>query len=94
MMNAQERMDVSVSLQGKYVHIEEVNILIVKYCEGLTVDNFYVEKSCDKVQCPFNDGSMCNSGIGCMYYDVDFLNSTVGNQTGEVTNDTFKSFIE
>lgn len=51
------------------------------------------EKGCDKVQCPFNDGCMCTTGIGCMYYEVDFLNSTVGN-TREVTNDTFKSFIE
>ena len=58
------------------------------------MDNFYIEKGCNKEQCPFNDGGICSTGIGCMYYEVDFLNSIVGTQTGEVTNDTFKSFIE
>ena len=58
------------------------------------MDNFYIEKGCNKEQCPFNDGGMCSTGIGCMYYEVDFLNSIMGTQTGEVTNDTFKSFIE
>ena len=58
------------------------------------MDNFYIEKGCNKEQCPFNDGGMCSTGIGCMYYEVDFLNSIIGTQTGEVTNDTFKSFIE
>lgn len=58
------------------------------------MDNFYIEKGCNKEQCPFNDGGICSTGIGCMYYEVDFLNSIMGTQTGEVTNDTFKSFIE
>ena len=58
------------------------------------MDNFYIEKGCNKEQCPFNDGGICSTGIGCMYYEVDFLNSIIGTQTGEVTNDTFKSFIE
>lgn len=52
------------------------------------------EKGCNIEKCPYNDGNMCTTGFGCMYYEVDFLNSTIGNQTGEVTNDTFKSFIE
>ena len=58
------------------------------------MENLNIEKCCDRVECPFNDGCMCNTGIGCMYHEVDFLNSIVGTQTGEVTNDTFKSFIE
>ena len=58
------------------------------------MDNFYIEKGCNKEQCPFNDGGICSTGIGCMYYEVDFLNSIMGTQTGEVTTDTFKSFIE
>ena len=58
------------------------------------MDNFYTEKSCDKVQCQFNDGCMCTSLIGCMYYEVDFLNSKLGIETGEITNDTFQSFIK
>ena len=58
------------------------------------MENLNIEKGCDRVECPFNDGCMCNTGMGCMYYEVDFLNSTLGTQTGEVTDDTFKSFIE
>ena len=77
--------------QKKYVLKREVSTLIVRF---LDVDNFYIEKGCNKEQCPFNDGGMCSTGIGCMYYEVDFLNSITGTQTGEVTNDTFKSFIE
>ena len=57
------------------------------------MENLNIEKCCDRVECPFNDGCMCNTGMGCMYHDVDFLNSIIGTQTGEVTNDTFKSFI-
>ena len=57
------------------------------------MENFNIEKGCDRVECPFNDGCMCNTGMGCMYHEVDFLNSIIGIQTGEVTNDTFKSFI-
>lgn len=58
------------------------------------MENLNIEKGCDRIECPFNDGCMCNTGMGCMYYEVDFLNSTLGTQTGEVTDDTFKSFIE
>ena len=58
------------------------------------MENFNIEKGCNTVECPFNDGSICNTGMGCMYYEVDFLNSIVGTQTGEVIDDTFKSFIE
>ena len=57
------------------------------------MENLNIEKGYDRVECPFNDGCMCNTGMGCMYHDVDFLNSIIGTQTGEVTNDTFKSFI-
>ena len=57
------------------------------------MENLNTEKGFDKVECPFNDGCMCNTGMGCMYHEVDFLNSIIGTQTGEVTNDTFKSFI-
>lgn len=47
---------------------------------------------CDKERCPMNDGCICTSPIGCMYYEADFLNSNTV-ETGEVINDTFKSFI-
>ena len=57
------------------------------------MENLNIEKGCDRVECPFNDACMCNTGMGCMYHEVDFLNSIIGTQTGEVTNDTFKSFI-
>ena len=91
MMNARGKGVPYAKKQKKYVLKREVNTLIVRF---LDVDNFYIEKGCNKEQCLFNDDGMCSTGIGCMYYEVDFLNSITGTQTGEVTNDTFKSFIE
>ena len=83
MMNALGKKVLYVKKQKELVLKEVVNTLIVRY---LDVDNFYIEKGCDKEQCPFNDGCMCTTGMGCMYYEVDFLNSIVGTQTGEITN--------
>lgn len=55
--------------------------------------NIFGEKGCEKHMCPMNSGSMCVSPFGCMYYETDFLNSTIDNYSGEVTDDTFKNFI-
>lgn len=81
-------MDAFVGKLVKHAHIKARNTLTVR----CSVDNFFTrpEKSCNKNTCPFNDGYMCTSSLGCMVYEADPLNS---NSDGD-TNDIFKSFIE
>lgn len=42
---------------------------------------------CEKYLCTLNDGGMCTSELGCMYYESDLLNFIAGG-----VKDGFENF--
>ena len=52
-------------------------------------NNFYEgipAKGCEKYMCTLNDGGMCTSELGCMYYESDLLNFIAGGVTDGFEN--------
>ena len=41
---------------------------------------------CEKYLCTLNDGGMCTSELGCMYYESDLLNFIAGGVTDGFEN--------
>ena len=42
-----------------------------------------LDKSCDKITCPFNNCNSCSNTFGCMCHDVDFLKSNIDAFSGD-----------